>query len=425
MNMTDVIALVNTNRGNGKKESLKRMFSLLDKIGNPQNKLKFVHIAGTNGKGSTASFLSSILKQTAIKTGLFTSPHLEVINERIQIDSETISDADFIQTTEKVAPYVEEVEKELNERLYSFEILTAVAFLYLAEKECELVILEAGIGGRLDATNTIKTPEVAIITSIGLDHVKVLGDSKEAIANEKAGIIKEKGVLIFPEMEDYLEAIFYNKAQEKQTTVVKVKTTDVTELDMTKDRTTFSYKAFESIAIHLLGKHQVMNACLALEAVLTLQHKGYEIDNSAIIKGLHETRWPGRMEKISDKPLIILDGAHNPAGVQTLKKTVETLFEGEKLTFIVGMMKDKNYHDMIENILPFAYTIHTVSPDFYRGFDAEEVAAELRKKGVQAHSHQSVDAVIDTLKSEGSTSEKVIVFGSLYLIGEFRKKWNK
>lgn len=425
MKMNDVIGLVNTNRGNGKKESLKRMYALLEKIGNPQKKLKFVHIAGTNGKGSTASFLSSILEQTAIKTGLFTSPHLEKINERIGINKTNITDTDFIQMTEKVAPYVDEVEKELNERLYSFEILTAVAFLYFAEKECELVILEAGIGGRLDATNTIQTPEVAVITSIGLDHMKVLGDSIESIAHEKAGIVKEKGVLIFPEMEDSLEKIFYNKAKQKQTTVRKIESADVTDVRIKEDLTTFSYKQFNPIRIHLLGMHQAMNACLALEAAQVLQDMGYEINQSDIIKGLNEARWPGRMEKISDSPLIILDGAHNPAGVKTLKQTVETIFKDEKLTFVVGMMKDKEYHDMIESILPFAHMIHTVSPDEYRGFDAQTVAAELRNKGIHAQAHVSVDSLIDMLKKESYHSDKIIVFGSLYLIGEFRQKWNK
>lgn len=424
MNMNDVIALVNTNRGNGKKESLNRMIALLDKIGNPQKNLQFVHIAGTNGKGSTASFISSILNQTAIKTGLFTSPHLEKINERIRVNQITITDQEFIRLTETVAPFVDEVENELNEKLYSFEILTAVAFLYFAEKECELVILEAGIGGRLDATNTIDTPEVAIVTSIGLDHMKVLGDSKESIAREKAGIIKENGVLVFPEMEENLETIFYEKAAEQRAKVIKVKAADIMDLSLTEEASIFSYKRFKQVRIQLIGRHQVMNACLAIEAINILQTKGYPIKDSAISKGLYETRWAGRMEKISDEPLIILDGAHNPAGVHSLKETIEALFKNKKLTFVVGMMKDKSYNDMIEMMLPFAERIYTVSPDDYRGFDPKEVSDWIKEKGVQSQAYESVDSVIDTLKTESDGSDKIIVFGSLYLMGEFREKWN-
>lgn len=425
MNMNDVIALVNTNRGNGKKESLNRMNALLDKIGNPQKSLQFVHIAGTNGKGSTASFISSILNQTAIKTGLFTSPHLEKINERIRVNQTTITDQDFIRITEKVAPLVDEVENELNEKLYSFEILTAVAFLYFSEKECELVILEAGIGGRLDATNAISAPEVAVITSIGLDHMKVLGDSKESIAREKAGIIKKNGVLVFPEMEETLETIFYEKASEQRSKAMKVKAADIASVVLSEHTSVFSYKRFKEVMIHLIGMHQVMNACLAIEAIELLQSKGYPIKDSVISEGLYEARWAGRMEKISDDPLIIIDGAHNPAGVHSLKQTIETLFEGEKVTFVIGMMKDKPYQAMIETMLPFAEKVHTVSPDDYRGFDAKEVSDWLTDKGIQAKSHDSVDSVIDSLNKESNASDKIIVFGSLYLIGEFREKWNQ
>ncbi|GAA0369177.1 folylpolyglutamate synthase/dihydrofolate synthase family protein [Alkalibacterium iburiense] len=425
MDMTDVISLVNTNRGNGKKESLNRMKALLDKLGNPQNKLQFIHIAGTNGKGSTASFLSAILEQTTIKTGVFTSPHLEKINERIRVNQINITDQDFIRITETVAPFVDEVENELNEKLYSFEILTAVAFLYFAENKCELVILEAGIGGRLDATNTIPTPEVAVITSIGLDHMKVLGDSKESIAREKAGIIKENGALVFSEMEENLETIFYEKARERRAKAIKVKAADVRNLVLTENTSVFSYKCFKQVRIHLIGMHQVMNACLAIEAIEILQTKGYPINDSAIHKGLDEARWAGRMEKISDEPLIILDGAHNPAGVHSLKETIETLFKNEKLTFVVGMMKDKKYHDMIETMLPFADRMYTVSPDEYRGFDAKSVSDWIREKGIESKSCESVDSVIDTLKNESDDSDKIIVFGSLYLIGEFREKWKQ
>ena len=208
MNIAEVIRLVNTNRGNGKKENLNRMYLLMEKLGNPQKRLKFIHIAGTNGKGTTAAFIASILGETALKTGLFTSPHLEVINERIKIDQKNISDEAFILFTERVVSSVEEVELELSEKLYSFEILTAIALLYFAEQQCDMVILETGIGGRLDSTNIIQSPEVAAITSIGLDHMGMLGNTAEEIAKEKAGIIKSNSIVITCFLEGSLKRNF-------------------------------------------------------------------------------------------------------------------------------------------------------------------------------------------------------------------------
>src|SRR5699024_10378591 len=189
--MEKVISYVNTNRGNGQKESLERLYQLLERLNNPQKDLSFIHITGTNGKGSTASFFQSILREAGLNVGLFTSPHLEVVNERIRLNNEYIADADFIRIVNEIEPIILELEEELNEKFYAFELLTTVAFLYFQEKKPDVVILEAGIGGRLDSTNVIETPDVAVITSIGIDHVKILGNSREAIMKEKVQILKK------------------------------------------------------------------------------------------------------------------------------------------------------------------------------------------------------------------------------------------
>lgn len=423
MNMSDVINLVNTNRGTGNKENLFRMRLLMKKIGDPQRTLKFIHVAGTNGKGSTSAFLSSILNEAAIKTGVFTSPHLEIINERIQIDKQNISDEDFIEITEKVAPYVEEVEEETGERLYSFEILTAAALLYFAQKDCSLVILEAGIGGRLDATNIIDTPEVAIITSIGYDHMKLLGGTKEQIASEKAGIIKDKGTVICPVMSQEISQIIQSIVTEKRATLKEINQTDITQMVLTDSYSRFNYKELNDLTIHLLGKHQVMNASLAVEAVLELKLKGYKLDYDQIRKGLFKALWPGRMEKISLEPNVIIDGAHNPEGVDMLKENVAQLFPTDQLVFVVGMMKDKAYMEMIEKILPLAKKVFTVSPDPYRGFNAKETAELIEERGYSSEAFDSVETIINELKTEKHQKETIIVFGSLYLIGDFKKLW--
>lgn len=421
--MSDVIDLVNTNRGTGNKENLFRMRLLMKKVGDPQKELKFVHIAGTNGKGSTSAFLGSILVEAEIKTGVFTSPHLEIINERIRINQENISDEDFIKVTEQIAPFVEEVEEETGERLYSFEILTAAALLYFAQNKCSLVILEAGIGGRLDSTNIIETPEVAIITSIGYDHMKLLGETKEQIASEKAGIIKKEGRVICPVMSPEINKVIQTTAAAQQATVKEISQDDITEVVMTDSDSRFHYKQLNDIRIQLLGKHQLMNASLAIEAALALSARGYAIKHAQIRQGLSQAVWPGRMEIISQRPTVIIDGAHNPEGVDMLRDNVAHLFPSDQLVFVVGMMKDKAYMEMIEKILPLAKTVYTVSPDPYRGFDAEATAQLVKDRGFHSEAFESVETIIGELKTVKHQNETVIVFGSLYLIGDFKNIW--
>lgn len=423
MNMTDVIKLVNTNRGTGKKESLSRMELLMKKLGDPQKKCKYVHIAGTNGKGSTSAFLSSILNESGMRVGVYTSPHLERINERIRINDEEISDEAFIRFTERVAPLVEEVEEELDEVLYSFEILTAVALVYFSEKNCDLVILEAGIGGRLDATNIIDTPLAAVITSIGLDHMRVLGETKEAIASEKAGIIKRNGKIIYPEMSRAINEVIQNKAEKEHAEVLQVKESAITNVKLSEEVSVFDYESLENVTIQLLGRHQISNAVLAIETVQVLQTNGFAIDEEAIRNGLKKAKWPGRMEKINDEPTVIIDGAHNPEGIAHLGMNLKRLFPDDKLIFVVGMMKDKAYMEMIQTVFPKAEKMLTVSPDPYRGFDAHETAEKINAQGIPAESFDSVDSVVSYLKDSTQSTDKIIVFGSLYLIGEFRKIW--
>ncbi|WP_208560528.1 bifunctional folylpolyglutamate synthase/dihydrofolate synthase [Marinilactibacillus kalidii] len=423
MNMEEVTTLVNTNRGNGKKENLDRMLLLMEKLGNPQNQLKFVHIAGTNGKGTTASFIASILKEAGLRIGLFTSPHLEVLNERIQIDQQHISDEDFIASTEKVARYVDVVEKELGEKLYSFEILTAVAFVYFSQQVCDLIVLETGIGGRLDSTNVIHTPEVAVITSIGLDHMNMLGDTVDKIAKEKAGTIKANGTAIVYDCEEVIRSVFEEKAKHEQAklTIIDQESIQVIATSVKEQR--FHYKDLHDLVIHMIGDHQLSNATLAIETALTLSEQYEAIDEEAIRGGLNKAFWAGRMETLQEQPLVLVDGAHNEQGVKALSQNIRTLFPDQQVTFIVGMMKDKGYMDMISEVKDLASKILTVSPDPWRGFDAEEVANQLEKTGISAQALTSVDAVKAYIASAG-TEEIIIVFGSLYLVGDLRKQFS-
>jgi dihydrofolate synthase/folylpolyglutamate synthase len=422
MNMKDVISLVNTNRGDGRKENLKRMTRLMEKLGNPHKQSKYVHIAGTNGKGTTSAFMASILQAAGLKTGLFISPHLEVINERIRINNEYISDQDFISATETVAPFVDEVEKELGETLYSFEILTAVAFVYFSRQACDIIVLETGIGGRLDSTNVIDTPEVAMITSIGLDHVGMLGNTIEEIAKEKSGIIKENGSIAIFSASKKIRDIFEKKTIDEKGTlkIVDSQAVKITETSINGEQ--FTYGSYGNFSLQMIGEHQVKNACLAIEAAIILQEKGWPITLENIKNGLKQSKWPGRMEKINHSPLIIIDGAHNEQGVDALSHNLEKLFPDKKLTFIVGMMKDKAYERMIGKIEEKAKKMYFVSPDPWRGFDAKEVSESMKNKEYEVDTLESVDETIDLLK-DIPESETVIVFGSLYLIGDIRKNW--
>lgn len=421
MNMEEVTALVNTNRGNGKKENLDRMANLMQKLGNPQNQLKFIHIAGTNGKGTTASFISSILREAGMQVGLFTSPHLEVVNERIQVDQTFISDQDFIESTEKVAAYVEEVETELSEKLYSFEILTAVAFVYFSRQNCDLVVLETGIGGRLDSTNIIETPEVAVITSIGLDHMNMLGHTLKEIAQEKAGIIKRNGSVVVYDCGNELRPVFEERAQEKRAELRVLNQSDIEQLSASVKGQEFNYKQFKNLKIKMVGIHQLSNATLAIETALQLRATYEMITDEAIRKGLEKAFWAGRMEVLREEPLVLVDGAHNEQGVALLSQNIRRLFPDQKITFVVGMMKDKAYIDMIEVVSDIAKRILTVSPDPWRGFDAEEVATVLNNRGQSARFVKLLEDIQQYIEKEAEKEEIIVVFGSLYLVGDLRK----
>ena len=424
MDMNDVIALVNTNRGNGRKHNLNRMYALLKKLGDPQKRTKFIHISGTNGKGSTSSFLMSILETAGYRTGLFTSPHLEKINERIRINDVLISDEEFISLTEQVQPAVLEVEEEMKESLYAFEILTAIAFLYFSIQRCDLVLLEVGIGGRLDATNTIEESLVSVITSIGLDHVGVLGNTLEKIAGEKVGILKNKGDLVTFDAPQKLETIFIQACIDKHAQYHKVNETFLHVVSSTAEKQLFHYKKYTNLVIHMMGYHQVQNAILAIEVTSILKEKSFSISNQDVKRGLEEAFWPGRWEQISEKPLAFLDGAHNQPATEALIETIQRSFPNKKVTFVLGMMEDKDYQKMLDTVLPIADKVLTLSPESERAIEGSKMSTLLKKRGYDAVPLTTAKEVLDYIYHEASNEELIVVFGSLYLVGNIKKEIN-
>lgn len=422
MDMKDVIALVNTSRGKGKKKSQNRMKFLMNELGNPQKELPVIHVVGTNGKGSTSSFIQSILKEAGYNVGLYTSPHLEKINERIRINDTFITDEELIELTEKVYPAVVKTETETKENLHAFEILTAVAFLYYAGKQVDAVILEAGIGGRLDATNVIEDSLVSVITSIGLDHVNVLGDTIEKIAVEKVAIVKPEGNLVTFDAPTSLKEIFIKKAKEQNAVYTPVDATALSVNEIELDYQRFDYKQYKDLKIRMLGEHQVRNAVLAIEAVEVLNQKGFHISPEQLKEGLAKNFWSGRFEKISDHPLAFLDGAHNSHAVEVLVSNIRTWFPGKKVTFILGMMEDKDYSKMIELVFPVAAKFLTLAPDSDRALESVDLTQMLRDRGYEASTLLSPRDALRYIHEEADSEELIVIFGSLYLVGNIKEE---
>lgn len=421
MNFEEVISLINTHRGTGKKQTLERVQQLMNKIGNPEKKIKAVHVAGTNGKGTTCAFLSSVLIESGLKTGIYTSPHLETIHERIKINEDMISTADLVHYTEHIAPYVREIEEERQEKMYSFEILTAVAFLYFVEKECDIIVLETGMGGSFDATNTVVDPIVSIITSIGKDHMYKLGNTVEEITAHKAGIIKKNTPVIVYPMRDNIMSVIENKVYEMKAPMTLVDKQDMILKSQNVNEQTFDYKNLKDISMKMIGVHQLYNTALAIEGLIEVQKAGYPVSDQHIIQGIYKAKWAGRMEKVSDEPIVFIDGAHNVPGVRALAANIESLFPNESVTFFIGIMKDKEFMEMINLLEGKASKMYILSPDEGQGFDPYKVTKDLRKSGYPAEAKERIEDIVYYINHVAAKDEKVIVFGSLYLVGDLRK----
>ena len=379
-----------------------RMQEFFARLGHPEKSLHFVHIAGTNGKGSASAMISRILTEAGYRTGLYISPHLLRVNERWSIDGQEISDAELSAQLALLRPHI----LSMTDKPTKFEILTALAFQYFKAQHCDVVVLEVGLGGRLDATNAIPVPDCALIMSIGLEHTEILGDTIEKIAREKGGIIKEGGSVVLYPQKAGPEAVFQLLALEKHAALRLVDPSALTELPFSRDNVFgaaavntptapaaaaadtlppllqhFSYKKRKNLALSLLGSYQCRNACAVLEVMDVLQEKGYDIPEAAIRRGLQTVSWPGRFEVVSRRPLCILDGAHNPNGVAALMDTLRDFLPGFSFTFVVGVMADKDYHRMLQMAAPLAERFIAELPDSGsdRGLQTEKLAAEIRK----------------------------------------------
>lgn len=416
MNATEAIEYIHSVCWKGSIPGLSRTQALLSKMGNPEKKLKFVHIAGTNGKGSTAAMTASILRKAGYRTGLYTSPYIYRFHERMQVDGMEITDEELTAVTE----YVKPLAQSLKETPTEFELVCCIAFEYFVRKGCDIVVLEVGMGGAFDATNVIETPEVAVITNIGLDHTEVLGDTLEKIAETKSGIFKDNGHAVVYRGAPSVEAVFERVCAERNTALVKA---DFASLKLKKhslDGQIFDCGDRKDLVLPLLGDHQLHNASVVLSVVDTLNQIGWKISEQNIRDGLRDVQWPGRFDIVSRSPLFIIDGGHNPQCIEALVKNIEDYMKDRKVIALTGVLADKDYADMYVPVMPYVDRFVCITPPNPRKLESKELAKYLQTKGAHAVGSDSIlDGVKAALELAG-TDGVVLCFGSLYSIGSIR-----
>ena len=405
----------------GSKLGLDRTRELLGKLNDPQKELKFIHIAGTNGKGSTAAMLSSILEEAGYRVGLYTSPFINRFNERMQVNHQPIPDEELAALTEYVRPHADAMADSPTE----FELITALAMVWFARQKCDIVVLEVGMGGELDSTNIIDVPEAAVIAAMGLDHVKELGPTMADIAMAKAGIIKEGGRVVSyggnPEADEVIAAV----CRARNASLCQPDFSAIVPGDFSLEGQTFSYKGWRGLRIPLVGAYQMNNAAVVLETVEVLRQRGWNISDEAVRQGLADTRWPARFEVLRRDPVFIVDGGHNPHGSRATGESLPRLFPGRKITFVTGVMADKDVEHILGLIVPLADQFFTVRPDNPRAMDAGELARRIEAMGAKATACASVqDGVDRAIQAEGPHGV-ACALGSLYMSGEVRSCFGK
>ena len=426
--MEEAIEWIHNLKTLGIKPGLARMEYIMERLDHPERHVKFVHVAGTNGKGSTVSFISEVLKRSGYTVGTFTSPYLIHFTNRIQVNGEDISGEDLVQTLNQIIPIAKELEESELGAPTEFEVVTAIAILYFAKVAYpDVVIWETGLGGRLDSTNIVH-PILSVITSIGYDHMDLLGDTIEAITFEKAGIIKP-GVPVISGVEQE-EAIHVIKqvAAEKRATVYQMNERfSVQTNKMTAQGSEFNFEGIYSnlskVEIKMQGPHQVKNAGVALMAIEILrQFYAFIVEEEGIRNGMRYTFWPGRFEKVLDKPLTIIDGAHNPQGAASLVDTIK-LYDYNRLIVVTGILKDKAVSDFLQIIAEVADQLIITEPDNPRAARVEEIGQLIEGMNLNI-GYQTVSSwqeAIDTAMGMAESNDLLMITGSLYLISDARR----
>lgn len=404
----------------GKKAGLNNITRLLELMGNPQDKLKYVHIAGTNGKGSTTTMIASVLQNAGYKTGKYISPFVIDFRERMQINNEMISQQELVDCAAYVKQFADQMTAE-GEGPIEFEVVTAIAFEWFARSGCDVVSLEVGLGGRYDSTNVIKAPLASVICSISLDHTEILGDTVDKIAYEKSGIIKEGSVTVcYPDQPTPALEVIKEQATLHHNRLIMGDRSAVTVHATALEGTRLSYKGLD-ILLPLPGPHQINNFLNAVETLLYLREAcGYQISDQDIVEGISKVRFPARMELLHTKPTVILDGAHNQSGIDVLCNALE-MVKDRKISLIIGMLGDKDFAASLGRLAAMADHIHTVTPPSPRALPAEALAEQLKTIKSEVTAYDSPEAAFAAAIGSIHSEDVLVICGSLYLATDMRR----
>lgn len=425
----DPVAWINTPRWQTSRLGLSRMVDLLERLGRPQDDLRFVHVAGTNGKGSVCAYLASVLQAAGYKVGLFTSPFILCFEERIRVNGENITSEELARAVQAVRPAAEAVEADTGDHPTEFELMAAVAFEHFCAVGCDLVVLEVGLGGRLDATNVIEATEVSVICRIGFDHTDLLGDTLAAIAGEKAGIVKAGAPVVSWPQESEAMAVIEAVAAERG---CELFVPDFSQLAVEPlagaalRRFSWQGQEFET---RLLGSYQPFNAALALETVRVLRGRGWDIPEEAEVAGIASARWPGRFEMVAASPLTIVDGGHNPQGAEALAASLADLLGEEgrgSVDFALGVLADKDYPAMVRAVAPWARSFSVYAPENPRALAADKLAAcvsevlveEGRADAVPVRACAEAAEALRAARAAAGSQGVAVAFGTLYAIAD-------
>ncbi len=432
MTYTEALDYIHSVSWKGSRPGLSRITELCHRLGDPQNDLKFIHVAGTNGKGSTSVMLSEILSAAGLRVGLFTSPFILRFNERMKVNGEDIPDDVLAEMTALVRPHADAMEDAPTE----FELITAIAFAYFKREACDVVVLEVGMGGRLDSTNIISSEQVllSVITGIAMDHTAFLGDTPEAIAKEKAGIIKSGVPVLFggahPAVgSDNTTAVDYRavaniirgQAEAVAAPYFETDHTRLSNVSCDPEGATVDFGDLRAVRISLPGIYQPYNAATVLTALEILQKSGLSVTEAHIRDGLKNAFWPGRFEILSRTPLVISDGGHNPEGVDAAVAGIKAFFPGKRVYLLSGVMADKDFTVMVRRMCEVAERVFTVRPDNSRAMEADAYAEVFRREGVEAQGYPSVEAAVHAaMRACEEQSKPLLTLGSLYMYAEIK-----
>lgn len=421
MTYTEALDYIHSVSWKGSRPGLERISALCGKLGNPEKESRFIHIAGTNGKGSVSKMLSEILLAEGYSVGLYTSPFIERFNERIMYNGENISDLDLAAVTEYVKPFADQMEDSPTE----FELITAIAFEYFKRKKCDFVVLEAGLGGRLDSTNVIESPVLSIITGIALDHTAILGNTVSAIAKEKAGIIKSERPTLFGEGTEEAEKVIIERATALRSPFYRTPFEKIRNIRSDLQSASFDFDG-RSFKIRLHGLYQTRNAATVLTACNILRKQNVRLSDESIVRGLWNTEWKARFEILCQSPLIVYDGAHNVQGIESAVENIRyylaPLSADRRINIVMGVMKDKAYAEMIDLLTPYANRVYCVTPENDRSLNAACEAEEYRTRGVNAKGFSNIaQGVQAAFLDSRAENRPLICLGSLYMYADVQK----